>query len=527
MDHRRKDNEIGKSDGVAGVALIGLDIGTSGAKALVVNPRGRVLATAFGEYPMATPRPLWAEQNPNDWWRATKQVLRAVLRKAGVRAAEVQGIGLTGQMHGLVLLDEAGTLLRPCIMWNDQRTSEECAEMTARVGRDRLLDLTGNLVLPGFTAPKILWVRKHEPRVYERIRHILLPKDFIRYKLTGEFVSEMSDASGTVLLDVKQRRWSSEILRSLEIPEEWMPGLVESTELTGSVGRVGARDTGLRESTPVIGGGGDQAAGAVGSGIVREGVISVTIGTSGVVFAYSREYRREPQGRLHAFCHAVPNAWHLMGVTLSAGGSLRWFRDAFCGEEMQLARKKRMEPYEVMVKSASRCPAGSDGLLFLPYLTGERTPYPDPLARGAFLGLTVRHTRAHMIRSIMEGVAFSLRDCMELIRKTGIVSSEVRVSGGGARSRLWQQILADVLNTGLHTVTSTDGAPYGAALLAGVGTGVFSTVESACEHAVRPVSPTNPGKHAGVYQRMYEVYRAAYDQNRFLFESLSDIPFIN
>ncbi|MEX1139018.1 MAG: xylulokinase [Bacteroidota bacterium] len=503
------------------MALIGLDIGTSGAKALAVNSRGKVLATAFAEYPMATPHPLWAEQDPNHWWKAAKQVLRGVLRKAEIRAPEVQGIGLTGQMHGLVLLDEAGAVLRPCIMWNDQRTAEECAEMTAKVGRERLLDLTGNLVLPGFTAPKILWVRKHEPRVYEKTRHVLLPKDFIRYKLTGEFASEMSDASGTVLLDVRQRSWSAEILNILQVPSEWMPALVESTEQTGRVTRMAAKDTGLNEGTPVVGGGGDQAAGAVGSGIVREGVVSVTIGTSGVVFAHSAGYRREPQGRLHAFCHAVPKAWHLMGVTLSAGGSLRWFRDAFCMEEKQVARKKGIDPYEVMVKSASRCAAGSDGLLFLPYLTGERTPYPDPLARGAFIGLTVRHTKAHMIRSILEGVAFSLKDCMELMKNAGVPVADVRVSGGGARSEVWRQILADVLGRNLTTVTSTEGAPYGAALLAGAGVGVFESVQAACDRVIKPASITNPGKHVGVYDRFYEVYRSSYRQNTPLFQSLS------
>lgn len=503
------------------MALIGLDIGTSGAKALVVNSRGKVLATAFAEYPMATPRPLWAEQNPQDWWKASKQVLRSVLRKSGVPAAEVRGIGLTGQMHGLVLLDKNGAVLRPCIMWNDQRTADECVEMTDLVGREKLLELTGNLVLPGFTAPKILWVRKHEPHLYDRIRHILLPKDFIRYKLTGEFASEMSDASGTVLLDVRQRRWSPDILSALRVPAEWMPALVESIESTGRVTRMAAKDTGLLEGTLVVGGAGDQAAGAVGSGIVREGVVSVTIGTSGVVFAHSSGYRREAQGRLHAFCHAVPDTWHLMGVTLSAGGSLRWFRDALCREEQQIARKRKIDTYDLMVKSASRCPAGSEGLLFLPYITGERTPYPDPRARGAFIGLTVRHTKAHMIRSILEGVAFSLRDCMELMKSSGIETSDIRVSGGGARSKVWRQILADVLGQSLTTVTSTEGAPYGAALLAGVGSEVFESVPTACGKVIKVSGITKPGKLVESYNRLYEVYRQSYLQNSSLFQSLS------
>lgn len=502
--------------------LLGLDIGTSGAKALAVNERGRVIATAFADYAMATPRPLWAEQDPEDWWRASVRAFRTLLRSAKVRSAGIRGIGLTGQMHGLVLLDTGGKVLRPCIMWNDQRTGSECEEITRRMGKERILELTGNPVLPGFTAPKIIWVRSHEPRIYARIARILLPKDYIRYRLTGEFVSEVSDASGTSLLDVRRRAWSDEILRALDIPSGWMPALVESPVATGGVSREAARATGLKEGTPVVGGGGDQAAGAVGCGTVREGVISVTVGTSGVVFAHSDSYRVEPQGRLHAFCHAVPGAWHLMGVTLSAGGSLRWMRDTFCAEEKMLAKKKGVDPYEIMVSAASKVPAGSEGLLFLPYLSGERTPYSDPHARGAFLGLTLRHGKAHALRAVLEGVAFSLKDCLELMKAMGIPTHEVRISGGGARSHTWRQIICDVLQVPLSTVNATDGAPYGAALLAGVGTGLFRSVNEACE-PIRVVSQTHPGPHTRTYEHLYDIYRQSYPQNKPLFHSLSSL----
>ncbi|MBI2619853.1 MAG: xylulokinase [Ignavibacteriales bacterium] len=502
--------------------LIGLDVGTSGVKAILINPRGRVVASAFGEYPMATPKPLWAEQNPEAWWRAAMSTLRRIVKIAG-GSTKIAGLGLTGQMHGLVLLDSRGKVLRPCIMWNDQRTAEECSEITSMVGEDRLLAMTGNPVLPGFTAPKILWVRKHEPAVYGNTSHVLLPKDYVRYRLTGEYASEMSDASGTSLLDVRNRRWSNEILQALRIPAEWLPSLVESPGLTGGVSRVAAQATGLREGTPVVGGGGDQAAGGVGSGTVAEGTISVTIGTSGVVFAHSNTYRVEQKGRLHAFCHSVPGAWHLMGVTLSAGGSLRWVRDTLCAEEILLAKKRRVDPYEIMMASAARSPAGSEGLLFLPYLSGERTPYPDPHARAAFIGLTVRHGKSHMIRSVLEGVAFSLRDCLELMKAMDIQADDVRVSGGGARSKLWCRILADVLGTRLSTVTSTEGAPYGAALLAGVGVGIFGSVTEACSRTVRVASSTEPGRDRVLYDELYQIYRQSYPQNQPIFHSLSNL----
>ena len=390
------------------------------------------------------------------------------------RPRDIAGVGLTGQMHGLCALDAAGAPLRPCILWNDQRTAAQCAEITRRVGQARVLQLTGNPVLTGFTAPKILWMAQNEPELYGRIAHVLLPKDYARYRLTGEFYGEVSDASGTSLFDVGQRRWSDEMLAALEIPRRWLPEVTESPLASTRISAAAAAATGLVAGTPVIGGGGDQAAQAVGTGIVGEGIISVTVGTSGVVFAQSDAYRVEPAGRLHAFCHAVPDKWHLMGVMLSAAGSFRWFRDAVGQHERFLAGQTGRDVYDLLTEEASQAPAGCEGLLFLPYLTGERAPHPDPLARGAFVGLTVRHGKSHLARAVLEGVSYGLRDSLELMKALGLPTTQVRVSGGGARSALWRQILADVFNTEIVTVNVTEGAAFGAALLAGVGAGIYS-----------------------------------------------------
>src|SRR5512133_273115 len=376
--------------------LLGIDVGTSGSKALLVGEDGALVASATIEYPLSTPRPLWAEQDPEDWWQATVTAIRRLLDSRVVLPNEIAGVGLTGQMHGLVLLNAAGAVLRPAILWNDQRTARECAEITQRVGAARLLQLTGNPVLPGFTAPKILWVREHEPDVYRRVAKILLPKDYVRYRLTGEFYGEVSDASGTSLFDVGRRAWSDEMLDALAIPRAWLPEVTESPVISARISPAGAAETGLLAGTPVAGGGGDQAAGAVGTGIVAEGTVSATIGTSGVVFAASDSYRVEPQGRLHAFCHAAPGMWLPMGVTLSAAGSFRWYRDTLGEMEKRRARETGRDVYDLLTQRAARVPAGCEGLLFLPYLTGERTPYPDPNARGVFFGLTLRHTHDHL-----------------------------------------------------------------------------------------------------------------------------------
>jgi len=490
--------------------LLGIDVSTTATKALLIDERGTVVAVAATEYPFETPQPLWSEQDPVLFWNGTVQSVRQVLEKSRVNPAHIAAVGLTGQMHGLTLLDAHGEVLRPCILWNDQRTAVQCAAITERVGEERVLQLTGNPVLSGFTAPKILWVRENEPDVYRRVAHILLPKDYARYKLTGEFFGEVSDASGTSLFDVGKRQWSDEMLRALDIPRAWLPEVTESPVVSAKISADAARATGLIAGTPVVGGGGDQAAQAVGTGIVREGITSVTIGTSGVVFAQSDTYRVEPQGRLHAFCHAVPDKWHLMGVMLSAGGSFRWYRDALGQHEKNIAAQTGRDVYDVLTAEAAQAPPGCEGLLFLPYLTGERTPYPDPNARGVFFGLTVRHGKAHLTRAVLEGVTFGLRDSLELMRNLGMPLTQVRASGGGARSALWRQILADVFNTEIATVNVTEGAAYGAALLAGVGVGVYREVTAACDAVIRITGSTKPSAATAVYADYYTHYRALY-----------------
>lgn len=505
--------------------LLGIDVSTTGAKALLLDEAGNVAASASTEYPLSTPRPLWSEQNPEDWWEGARQSIDKALHSAGLDGEDVSAVGLTGQMHGLVLLDGQGRVLRPAILWNDQRTGAQCEEITRRAGGlEKLLTLTGNAVLPGFTAPKILWVREHEPEIYERAEKFLLPKDYVRYRLTGEYATEVSDASGTSLLDVRNRRWSDEMLAALEIPRSWMPALTESPEVSGTLSEQAARLTGLKPGTPVVGGGGDQAAQAVGSGIVRQGIISVTSGTSGVVFAHSERYAAEAQGRLHAFCHAVPGKWHVMGVMLSAGGSFRWFRDQLGETERMAAAESGIDPYELLTREAAEVAPGSDGLVFLPYLTGERTPYPDPQARGAFVGITLRHTKAHLVRSVLEGVAFGLRDSLELIKSLGVPVEQVRASGGGARSAVWRQIQADVFGTELVLVNVVEGAAYGAALLAGVGGGAFASVDQAVEATVCITNRTAPDPvNSSRYEQVYPVYRGLYPALKDTFPALGNL----
>ncbi|MBN1137077.1 MAG: xylulokinase [Anaerolineae bacterium] len=503
--------------------LLGIDIGTTGAKALLVTGGGKVVAGATTEYPMFTPQPLWAEQNPSDWWTATVSSTQQVLAQSGLKPGQIAGVGLTGQMHGLVLLDAQGEVLRPCIMWNDQRTAAQCEAITRQVGAANVLQLTGNPVLPGFTAPKIAWVREHEPQVYRRVAKVLLPKDYVRYRLTGDYFGEVSDASGTSLFDVGRRRWSDEMLKALQVPCEWLPEVAESPVVSARISVSAARQTGLLAGIPVVGGGGDQAAQAVGTGIVTEGTVSATIGTSGVVFAASRAYRVEPQGRLHAFCHAVPGMWHLMGVMLSAGGSFRWYRDALGDLEKTEAGKAGRDPYDLLTEAAAQVPAGCEGLLFLPYLSGERTPYPDPNARGVFFGLTLRHGKAHLTRAVLEGVTYGLRDSLELMRDLGLSVQQVRASGGGAHSPLWRQILADLLGAEIVTVNVTEGAAYGAALLAAVGAGVYDTVLEACQAAIRLVDHTSPGPAVAVYADYYPRYRALYPALAPEFEAIAAV----
>ena len=492
--------------------LLGIDVATTGTKALLIDEEGKVVTSATKEYPLSTPRPLWSEQDPTDWWEGTVASIRELLEASAVDPAAIVGLGLTGQMHGLVLLDRGGQVLRPAILWNDQRTGPQCEWITETVGFERLLEWTGNSALPGFTAPKILWVREHEPAIYARVAHILLPKDYIRYRLSGEFATDMAGASGTLLLDVKRRDWSVEMLEALEIPAQWLPPCHEGPQVTGVVSPAASEETGLEVGTPIVGGGGDQAAQAVGVGAVNPAIVALTLGTSGVVFAPTVEPVVEEKGRLHAFCHAVPDRWHLMGVMLSAGGSLRWFRDALGREEIAEATEKGVDAYEILLEGAKAVPVGSEGLLFLPYLTGERTPHADPLARGAFVGLTLRHSKAHLVRAVLEGVAYGLRDSLELLRQTGVSDPEqVRLSGGGARSPLWRQILADILDIELVTVKVNEGAAYGAALLAAVGAGIYTSVEEACEATVCTSEQTLPlEEHQPLYNRYYAIYRSLY-----------------
>jgi len=492
--------------------LLGIDLSTTGAKALLIDDKGRVVSSATTPLSLSTPYPLWSEQEPHDWWSATTSSIARALAAANTSGESVAAIGLTGQMHGLVLLDEQGHVLRPAILWNDQRCGAECDEIRARVSREQLVRVTGNDALTGFTAPKILWVEKNEPEIYRCVRHVLLPKDYIRYKLTGAFAMDKADGSGTMLFDLRKRTWSPEILHALNISAEWLPPTFEGHEITGEVID---DSTGLRKGTPVVAGGGDQAAQAIGVGVVRPGTMAVTLGTSGVVFAATESPLIEPQGRLHAFCHAAPGRWHLMGVMLSAAGSLQWYRDKLACDR----------DFEQLVSEASQITAGSEGLIFLPYLSGERTPHPDPLARGAWIGLTTRHTQAHLTRSVLEGVAFGLKDIFCLMKDAGHGPiQEVRLSGGGAKSLLWRQILAGVLDTELVTVNTTEGAAFGAALLAGVGAGIWPDVDIACAQTIFVKDHISPDpKTAGVYQSLHQQYQKLYPALKPTFSALANI----
>lgn len=495
--------------------LLGIDVSTTATKALLIDDQGAVVAVAATEYDFETPQPLWSEQEPTLWWQGAITSIHTLLQQTGVDPAAIGGIGLTGQMHGLVLLDEQGQVLRPSILWNDQRTAAQCDQIRARVGKANLIKITGNDALTGFTAPKILWVRNHEPEVYARVRHILLPKDYVRYQLTDEPGMDCADGAGTLLLDLQKRTWSTEILAALEIPPAWLPTVYEGPAITGRVTAAAATATGLRAGTPVMAGGGDQAAQAVGVGAVQEGIIALTLGTSGVVFGSVNRPFFEPEGRLHAFCHSVPGRWHLMGVMLSAAGSLRWYRDTIAPGVS----------YDDLLQPAAKISAGCEGLLFLPYLTGERTPHPDPLARGSFIGLTVRHTLPHLTRAVLEGVAFGLRDSFELMKSIGLSSiKQVRVSGGGARSPLWRQILADVLGSELVTVNTTEGAAYGAALLAGVGAGIWNSVDAACAATIQVTGSTTPiPTTVAYYDDAYAQYCQLYPLLKPVFASLATL----
>lgn len=505
--------------------LIGIDLGTSGTKTVLFDTEGRALASSTVEYPMYQPRNGWAEQDPAHWWDAACRTLRDVTGKSGVDPRSIKGLGISGQMHGLVMLDGKGEVIRNSIIWCDGRTGAECTEITERVGAKRLIEITANPALTGFTAGKILWVRKNEPENYERCRHILLPKDYIRYKLTGQFATEVSDASGMNLLDVPGRRWSDEVLGKLEIDGSMLGRMYESADITGEVTSEAAALTGLAAGTPVVGGAGDNAAAAVGTGVVSSGRAFVTLGTSGVVFAHSDKVTIDPQGRVHTFCSAVPGAWAVMSCTLSAGLSLRWFRDEFCAPEVSEAASRGIDPYEVMGTLAEASPIGSNRLIFLPYLMGERSPLLDEKARGAFVGLSAMHRRGDLIRAVMEGVSFSQRQCVDILREMGVPTSDMMACGGGARSPLWRRMLANLFGCPVKTSkASNEGPALGVAILAGVGTGVYSGVEEACARIVRPDSATEPvSGEARDYERFYSLYTRLYPSLKDSFAELSTL----
>lgn len=497
--------------------LLGIDLGTTGIKAALFATDGQVLTSAFVEYPLFHPQPGWAEQQPADWWQATIAAIRTCLKQGeerGISGQEVLGVGLSGQMHGVVLLDDAFQVLRPCIIWADQRSDEQCRWMTERVGLARLIEYVSNPALPGFSAPKALWVRDHEPEIFARARLLLLPKDYIRYRLTGVAAMEISDAAGTCLFDVKKGEWSRELLAAIDFDPHLLPPVLPSADVAGVITTDVAELTGLRAGTPVAGGGADNACGAVGNGVVEPGLALVSIGTSGVVLAHSAlpsVDTSSPVPRVHTFNHAVPDAWYLMGVTQGAGLSLRWLRDNLGLPEKALEQWTGLDAYELLTREAANAPAGSSGLFFLPYLQGERTPHLDAYARGGWIGLSAIHDRRHLIRSVLEGVAFSLRDCFAIISEQGLQITQVRATGGGAKSPVWRQIIADVLGVELVTTNAQEGPAFGAALLAGVACGVYNSVQQACELTVHVVEHTVPDPaRAALYTQAYETYRALY-----------------
>lgn len=504
--------------------LLGIDIGTSGTKTVLFDEAGNTIASALGEYPLYQPNVGWAEQDPEDWWKATFSTIKAVLGKSGVNPSDVKGVGLSGQMHGAVLLDKDNQVLRKAIIWCDQRSSAECDQITSIIGKERLIEITANPALTGFTASKVMWVKNNEPEIFEKVKKILLPKDYIRFKLTGEFATEVSDASGMQFMDIPKRKWSSEVLDKLGIDKGLLGDVYESQEVSGKVHKAAAELTGLKEGTPVVGGAGDQAAGAVGNGIVRPGVISSTIGTSGVVFAFSENVSIDPKGRVHTFCHAVPNTWHIMGVTQGAGLSLKWFRDNFCIEEKRTAELMGIDPYVLMDQEADRVEAGCSGLIYLPYMMGERTPHLDPNAKGVFFGLSAKHEKQDMLRAVMEGVVYSLKDCLEIIKEMGVDVSEVRASGGGGKSKLWRQMQSDVFGTEITTINSSEGGALGVALLAGVGTGVYSSVPEACD-AIIKVKTRQAADMAlnAKYQKFYNIYGSLYNSLKQNYKDLASI----
>ena len=496
--------------------FLGVDLGTSSVKIIVMDEAGQVTASISKEYNVSYPKIGWAEQNPEDWWNATRDGIRDLLRVSDIDGTTVSGIGFSGQMHGLVLLDRDGIVLRPAILWCDQRTQEECDYLNNEIGRDKISQYTGNMALTGFTAPKLLWVKKHEKEIFARVAHVLLPKDYIRYKLTGVYATDVSDASGMLMLDVKERKWSREMLAILDIKEEWLPRVYESFEVTGRLTKEAAECTGLTEETVVVGGAGDQSAGAVGTGVVENGILSVALGTSGVVFANSDNYEVDEANRLHSFCHSN-GRWHQMGVMLSAASCLKWWVE-------DINKDVEGDAFEKLLSEAGEAPVGSRGLVFLPYLMGERTPYNNPDARGVFLGLNITSSRGDMTRSVLEGVCFGLRDSLEILKSLKIPVEAVRVSGGGSASQLWRQILADVFGVKVQIVNSKEGPAYGAAILAAVGCGLYRTVDEACKKLIKVKAAVDPiPENILEYDKVYRIYTGLYPILKDSFKKMSDL----
>lgn len=504
--------------------FLGIDIGTGGCRSLVINDAGVAIGSASSEYPLSTPRPLWAEQDPEDWWQGVLASVPAACGKAGIKPGAIKAIGLSGQMHGAVFLDASGNVVRPSILWCDQRTAAECTEITNRVGKDVVARITLNPVLTGFQAPKIVWLKNNEPGHFTRVRKVLLPKDYIRLKLTGTYATEVSDASGTSLFNVVERKWSPEMMAGVYVEGSWLPECFESVEVSSNISREAASLTGLKKGTPVVGGGGDQAAGGVGLGIVESGLVSSSLGTSGVVFAHVDKPLADPQLRTHTFCHAVPGKWHVMGVVISAGGSLRWYRDTFCEEEKVKAARDSQDPYDLMTEAAIKTPIGAEGLFWLPYLSGERTPYPDPYARGVFFGATLMHTKAHFTRAVLEGVGFAMKDSFDIMKTMGIDASQVRVFGGGAKSAVWRQMMADIIGRTHTTMNVEEGPAFGVALLAGVSQGAWGSIEEACRAALKPGKLSVPnGPSTQKYERLHEFYQSLYPALKDKFQALSGL----
>ncbi len=504
--------------------IIGIDLGTSGTKTVLFDRQGTPVASATQEYPLYQPENGWAEQDPRDWWNAAAQTLAQVIAKSQVDPKDIGAVGLSGQMHGLVMLDKEGNVLRRSIIWCDQRSGKQCEEITEKVGREKLIHITANPALTGFTAAKLLWVRENQPQLYARCAHVLLPKDYVRYMLTGQFATEVSDASGMQLLDVPNRCWSQELLGLLDIDPALLAKVYESPEITGTVTKAAGALTGLAPGTPVVGGAGDNAAAAVGTGVVTDGKAFTTLGTSGVVFAHTDQLSIDPKGRVHTFCCAVPGAWHVMGVTQGAGLSLKWFRDNFCSPEMVAAQGLGIDPYVLLDRQAARSPIGCQKLLYLPYLMGERTPHLDPDCRGVFFGLSAIHQRQDLLRAVMEGVVYSQRDSMEVLREMGIHPQEMLACGGGGTSPLWRQMLADVYGCPVQTVQSKEGPALGAAILAAVGGGLYPSVQEACQGLIKVNEPQNPvPENAREYEKYYQVYRSLYPAMKESFRQLANV----